>query len=179
LAEYRWYVAQALPGLEATAIYHLSREGITAYAPVISKDRAARLFPGYVFVELETPDEAGLVNRTRGIHKVLPIHTLAPLALPRGFVEDLRESLARGDFSEKSEDELMRRYAPGDDVMPTNGPFRDLRGRFLRYSKGCGIVLTYLLGKEHELKIPLKSLAPVPNVTSSRMRGASGAKKAA
>jgi|SRR6185312_13387167 len=168
-----------MPGLESTAIYHLTREGITAFAPIVTRNRAARLFPGYVFVELETPDEAGAVNRTRGIRKVLPVHTTTPLALPVGFVEDLRDRLSRGDFNEKSEDELMQRFVPGELVSSANGPFRDLQGRFLRYSKGCGVVLTYLLGRDHELKIPLKSLVPVLESTSGRMRGASGALAAA
>lgn len=171
LADYRWYVAQALPGLEALATHYLSREGISAFSPVLTGDgRKVRLYPGYLFVELAQPDEAGVVNRTRGVHKVLPIHTASPLALPRGFVEKLREKIAAGDFNERHAQEIVYRYVPQEEVMITMGPFRDHRGRFLRYRKGCAIILASLLGREVELPIRPTDLVPVP---VSRARGAS------
>lgn len=164
---YRWYVAQALAGLEATAIYHLSREGISAFSPTITiEKRPIRLFAGYVFVELEGPHEAGRVNRQRGVHKLLPIRTrranegpVDPLPLPVGFVEAVRDRIANKGFESEIEETVVR-FVPQQEVFIRNGPFRDHRGRFLRYSKGSGVVLTYLLGKEHELKIPARDLAP-------------------
>lgn len=163
MAEFRWYVAQALPGLESTAIHHLSREGVSAWAPVATKDRQLRLFPGYVFVELESPSEAGIVNRTRGIRKMLPIHCDSPLPLPRGFVEDLRARMASGEFEEQSADEFLRRFVPGETVSISSGAFSGLDAKFMRYSKGSGVLLMALLGREHEVRIPLQALAPAGN----------------
>ena len=167
--DYRWYVAQALAGLESTAIYHLSREGITAFSPRLIADdgRSVRLFPTYVFVELEGPHEAGRVNRQRGVHKLLPIRGKAragddppvPLPLPVDFVEGLRERIARKDFREGGFQESVMKFVPQEEVFIRNGPFRDFRGRFLRYSKGSAVVLTYLLGREHELKIPTRDIS--------------------
>lgn len=173
MADYRWYVAQALPGLESTAIYHLKREGVVGFAPAVSRDKQCRIFPGYVFVELEDPDEAGIVNRTRGIHKMLPIHANTPLALPVGFIEELRDRLARGSFDEDSQDALLQRFIPGEEVSACGMyPLRDGHGRFIRYHKGAGIVLGYLLGREIEVRIPLHQLSPT-DVPSDRGRGAS------
>ena len=162
MADYRWYVAAALAGLEATAIYHLSRAGIAGYAPTLA-DRAARYFPGYVFVELEGPWEAGAVNRTRGIHRMLPIHADSPLALPTGFVEEFREKVAADGLKGDDEGAFLRRFVPGIDEVSAVGnyPLRDGHGRFLRYRKGAGIVLGYLLGREVEIPIPLHKLEVV------------------
>lgn len=168
LAEFLWYVAQALPGLEATAVYHLTREGITAFAPAIvkklvnGKPGSARIFPGYVFVELESADESGVVNRTRGIHKLLPIHANAPLPLPTCFVDDLRARMAGGAFDEDSQDALVRKFVP-EQIVTWGGPLAGAcpknGGKFLRYHKGAGVVLGYLLGREIEMPIPLHQIA--------------------
>ena len=162
MADFRWYVAAALAGLEATAIYHLSRAGITAYSPTLV-DRVARYFPGYVFVELEGPWEAGIVNRTRGIHRMLPIHLDTPLALPVGFVEEFREKVAADGLRGDDEGAFLKRFVPGIDEVSAVGnyPLRDGHGRFLRYRKGAGIVLGYLLGREVEVPIPLHQLEVV------------------
>lgn len=166
---YRWFVAQALAGLEATAIYHLTRAGITAFSPVVAslfegRPTKLRLFPGYVFVELEAPGEAGIVNRTRGIYRVLPIHArdpdTLPLALPIGFVEELREKISGGSFDESAEASLLRKFIPDQEVTILFGPFAEHRGKFLRYQKGAGVVLTALLGRDFELKVPLHHLSP-------------------
>lgn len=155
---YAWYVAQALAGLEATAIYHLTRAGLSAYSPTVA-DRQARYFPGYVFVELESPDEAGVVNRTRGIHKMLPVHAVDPLPLPYGFVEDLRGKIAAKAFDDATGRELLRKYAPGDEVLTSSG----VSGRFVCYHKESGIIIAALLGRKNTLTIPLHRLSPAEN----------------
>lgn len=162
---YAWFVAQALAGLEATAIYNLSRAGITAYSPTIA-DRQARYFPGYVFVELEGVFEAGIVNRTRGVHKMLPIHASEPLPLPPGFVEELRERVAAKSFDDVAERSLLRRFAEGDEVVTSSG----LAGRFVKYHKDSGEILAALLGRENRIRIPLDRLSPVGNPSSRGAR---------
>ena len=159
--DYRWYAAQALAGLEATAIYYLSRAGISAFSPTIGGNHPLRLFPGYIFVELEHFTEAGEVNRTRGIRKLLPVHARDPLPLPFGFVEGLRERIARRDFDESAAEEEVYRFLPKDEVLLKTGPFQDHRGRFVRYRKGAGVVILTLLGGEREVERPLRELAPV------------------
>lgn len=172
--DFRWYVARALPGLTATALWHLSRlasgsgggirEAFSAEArgrPSKGRERTVSLYPGYVFVELDGFDYAGRVNRTRGIHKLLPIFADHPSPLPRGFVEGLKAQIGCGDFDEKTEEQRLHSFVPQDEVEMVSGPFRDHRGRFLRYHKGAGEIIARLLGREVTLQIPLHQLVAV------------------
>ena len=163
MEDFRWYVAQALPGLEATALHHIRRIPAIrdSFAAPRSKDGRASLYPGYIFVELDGFDFAAAVNRTRGVRKLLPVHSERPLPLPRGFVEGLREAVGRGDYDERSEAERLLRFVPQEEVTMISGPFRDHHGRFLRYHKGAGVVLFVLLRREMEVLIPLHQLAAV------------------
>lgn len=172
MSVYAWYVAAALAGLEGTATHNLSREGITGFSPTVTEEnREIRLYPGYIFVELSCPEEAGIVNRVRGIHRMLPIHNTHPLALPKGFVDELRDRISGGDFAEARAQEEVYNFLPKEEVLVKTGPFQDHRGRFVRYHKGAGVVLLSLLGKEHGIRIPAQALAPIkPRV--DRTRGA-------
>ena len=157
---YRWYVAQTLAGLESTAIYHLSREGVTAFSPMTSGERKFRLFPGYLFIELSSPDEAGVVNRTRGIHKVLPVHSNSPLALPDGFVDDLRGRIGQGEFDESACAHVVHKYVKGENVPIVAGAFAGWCGEMVRYHKGSMIVLLALFGaKPREVVVPKHCVA--------------------
>lgn len=162
LTNYRWFVGQALAGLEATAIYHLNRAGIAAHSPHAYLDgKPFRLFPGYVFVELAGVNEAGIVNRTRGMHKLLPIHASEPLPLPIGFLESLLARIARRELTELVAKDIVDKFVPDQSVVVKTGPFRDFSGKYLRTSKGSGVILGYLLGARRELTIPLSDLVPV------------------
>ena len=154
MVDYRWYAAQALAGLESTAIHHLSREGITAWSPQPEPNRPGRLFPGYVFVELETPDDAGVVNRTRGVHKLLPVHASTPLPLPHRFVENLRALIEQGSFTDRAVAETVYKFVEHDEIVIDGGPWDGHTGEFLRYHKNCSIVLLACFGSKRELPIP-------------------------
>ena len=166
-----WYVAQAIGGLEPTAIYHLDREGVLGYSPVVDRQR---LFPGYVFVMLERVEDSWIVNRTRGILKLLPKHAEKPLPVRNGFVEALRECVDRGDFSERRQEELVCKFLPYEVVTPLSGAYRDQRGRFLYYKKGCAVVLGHLLGKTFEFKVPLHQLRSEGRVEPPELRSTMG-----
>lgn len=159
--ELRWYVAQALAGLESTAVHHLSRNPdiVDAYAPAAA-DRKARYFPGYVFVQLSDPAYAGAVNRTRGVHKLLPIHAASPLSIrsPKfgqpHFVDALRAAIDAGAFAEKRIVETVYNFLENDEVLIDGGPWDGHSGQFLRYHKSCAIVLLACFGSKRELPIP-------------------------
>lgn len=169
-------MAQALPGLEATALYHLDRDGFEAYSPAVA-NKKARLFPGYIFVKLANREDCFPVNRTRGIMRLLPAHLSEPLALPSDFVSSLMSRVDEGEFDEISEESLLRKFIPGEIVTALLGPMRDQRGQFLRYRKGCGVVLGYLLGKQFEYDVPLHQLkscggADLPKSRSAPVKAA-------
>lgn len=148
----RDYVAQVQAGLGATAARYLGREGFSVF-------RAAGVFPGYVFLEgIDAKASAAVINRTRGVIKLLPKHLETPLPLPVGFLGDLRFRLDEGDLSLLAEEAFLHRWLEGDQVVALTGPFRDKRGRFLHYTKDCAVVLGHLLSREIRYKVPLTEL---------------------
>lgn len=167
-----WYAAQTLAGLDRTAVEHLKRKGIEGYSPCAERGR--RVFPGYVFVHIEK-DQAGEVNRTRGVLHLLPVRCEWPLPLPISFVETLRAGVERGDFTEEAQAELLARFLPDQRLLALNGPMRDQVGRFKRYSKGCGVLLGCLLGTEFEYRVPLHQLRPAEEVLVPKSRSAMAA----
>lgn len=148
-----WYVAQSQGGLEATAIHHLSRDGLLALAPCVT-DKRRRYFPGYVFVRLRTLADCFVVNRTPGIVKLLPLHAHEPAPLPDGWVEDLMGRITRGELDERGEETFLRRYLPGETVAALVGPMAGRPGQFTRYHKGSAVLLGHLLGKAFEYRVP-------------------------
>lgn len=175
-----WYAAQCMGGLESTACYHLDLNDIEFFAPVVKfkNDKERKLFPGYIFVHLTREEECFVVNRTRGVIHMLPKWAERPHSLPDGFVEEVRDRLDSGFYEPPDEDELLKKFLPQQTVQALTGPMRDKAGRFLRYSKGSGIVLGYLLGKEFEYKVPLHQLRAVEKPSAPKSRSAPHKSKA-
>lgn len=166
-----WYVAQTLPGLERTADYYLGMLGVERYIPAVTA-KGRNVFRNYAFIRLNDPGEAGEINRQPGIRRMLPIHEERPRSLPPGFVEDLQMRIERGEFARGAPQEFTERFLPNEKVVATNGVFRERIGKFLRYEKGCGIVLGYLLSREVRYRVPLHQLRHAEKPTAGGSRSA-------
>jgi transcription antitermination factor NusG len=149
----KWYVGTNLPGLGATAVNGIGREGINTFR--------TRVFPGYFFVFINE-DEAGVVNRTIGVRRLLPVHRDLPLPLPDGFVEDLMARLVGGDLSMEAAAEVVERFLPGDLVMITIGPFRDRIGRFAWRRGDVTKIMSGLLGEGIGIRVASSQLKRAP-----------------
>jgi transcription antitermination factor NusG len=168
----RDYVARGIPGLETVAAEHLGDQGFRPFVPAGALRRARRgrvgpafrvVFPGYIFIEkldLDGTLRWQSINGTRGVVRLLPVHTERPSPLPIGWLAGLKDVVASGEYDEKSMDELMRRYVKDDLIAIRSGPFEGHTGRFEYYHKGCLHVLLRLLSREIGVSVPAHQVMP-------------------
>lgn len=148
----RWYVAQTQPHAENKAVFHLERQNFRVFCPRVRRTvRHARkvtrtlapLFPGYVFLNLDTARERWRsVNGTYGIARLIMQHD-APQPVPRGVVEQVKERIG---------DDGAINWAPmleiGQQVRLCDGPFADFVGSLEHLdSAGRVRVLLDLMGR--------------------------------
>jgi transcriptional antiterminator RfaH len=156
----RWYVAECHSRAEGEAARHLARQGFRAYLPRYEKTRrharrvetvAAPLFPGYLFVCLDTA-KAGwrAVRSTVGVRRLVSAGD-EPLPVPQGVIEDIRARETDAGFVPIAE---SAPFEPGDSVRITSGPMRDQSGWFERMTdKDRVLVLLSLLGRPVRLTL--------------------------
>jgi transcriptional antiterminator RfaH len=160
----RWYLVHTKPAAEASAQLNLERQGYTAYLPRalqairhrgIWRERAAPLFPRYLFLGLKT-----------GAQSLAPVRSSVAVAgvvrfgaeyavVPDAVIEQLYR---RTDASSG----LLRigmapSLAPGAAVRITSGPLDGLEGIFER-EEGMErvVVLLNLLGADAAVQVPAR-----------------------
>ena len=161
----RWYVVHTQSYQESRAELNLRRQGFEVWLPLTRRTRRharridtilAPLFPRYLFVRLDLRSQTWRsINGTFGVVRLLCNGDM-PLAVPEGLVEEMMQ---RRD--ESGTIVLMpRRFAVGDAVKVTTGPFADLEGLFQTVSGPDRVVLLVnLLGREVRARVPLRDLA--------------------
>ncbi len=133
-AEPRWFVAHTHPNGEMRAVANLERQGFATYLPrYLKKRRHARrvdivpvpVFPRYVFVAIDLHHQRWLsIRSTVGVSRLVSQGD-APMAVPAGIVESLRERHDEAGF--------VRLLAPpglkaGDKVRVLGGAFEEAMG---------------------------------------------------
>jgi len=161
----RWYAVSTLPHQEARADLNLRRQGFVSWLPQIRCLRRhsrrtdqvlAPLFPGYLFVSLDTDVERWRsINGTFGVVKLL-CRGDTPLPVLEGLVEEI---MKRRDDSGLV---LLprRHFAVGEPVKVAAGPFADLEGLYQEMSGRDRVLLLFdLLGRKVRASVPLEGLA--------------------
>lgn len=161
----RWYVAHTQPNAEAKAVFHLERQGFTAYLPRYLKQRRharrteivpASVFPRYLFVAMDL--EAA---RWRAIRSTIGVSHLVcngdrPMPVPHGIVEDIRARQDEHGYV------ILGRQIPfrqGDAVRIGAGAFADQVGLFECMSDEERVVLLLeLLGRQVRITVPLDAI---------------------
>jgi transcriptional antiterminator RfaH len=134
-----WVVLRTQPHREQIAAHVVRAKGVDCFAPLLpprrKKERAAPLFPGYVFARVE-PESDDLL-RIRSVHGVAYVLPLAapPALLPEALIDELRTRLA-----DPEADPARRRLQPGERVSVVCGPFRWSEALFDRYLNASGRV---------------------------------------
>ena len=161
----RWYIVHTQSHQESRAELNLRRQGFEVWLPLTRRTRRharrldtvlAPLFPRYLFVRLDLSSQTWRsIIGTYGVVRLLCNGDM-PLAVPEGLVEEMMQ---RRD--ESGTIVLMpRRFAVGDAVKVTTGPFADLEGLFQTVSGPDRVVLLVnLLGREVRASVPLRDLA--------------------
>ncbi|HEY9032249.1 MAG TPA: transcription/translation regulatory transformer protein RfaH [Kangiella sp.] len=156
-SEKSWYLINSKPKQELRAEEHLKNQEINCILPVLEVDKIIRgkrqkvtepLFPGYLFVELQTNGQDwSKIRSTRGVRDFVRFG-----GVPGRVPDSVLEHLQLLDTSNTP----METNAPraGDKVVITEGPFKDLEGVF-KISNGekRSIVLLSILGNITEMEL--------------------------
>ena len=163
--EMDWYLAQLKPNGQAVAERNLHRQGFETFMPrqAISRrrgtqfiDRLAPLFPGYLFVALNSASHPWRrVNGTYGVSRLVSFGDV-PRPLPRDLVENFRRACRCSDVLEPS-----RTLTPGDEVEILSGPFSQFIARIEALSPGDRVwALIDMMGQETRVALSAAQVAP-------------------
>jgi transcription antitermination factor NusG len=147
----RWFVIQTLARRESVASFQLEAQGFRIYSPRLRRtvrharklrETIAPLFPGYIFVVLDTKRDCwSSINGTFGVARLLCAQR-CPIPVPTGVVEML---IAKGDDAGLLLVDAGLR--PGQSVSIVNGPFAQSLGVLERLDgKGRVRVLLTIMG---------------------------------
>jgi transcription elongation factor/antiterminator RfaH len=160
----RWYVAQTLHHREKLAELHLNTRGFRSFFPRFrktvrharkSRDVAAPLFPGYIFVILDAErDRWRSINQTLGVARLLTALE-HPVPVPADIVEALIGTLDHSGLVLLGAD-----LKPGQAVRIVVGPFAGELGVLERLdAKGRVRVLLNIMGSQAGLRVDRAYLA--------------------
>lgn len=153
-----WYVVQTKPRQEFRAQEHLRNQGIRCVLPTIQAEKIRRgrrvfvnepLFSRYLFLELDRRDGKWSVLRsTRGVTRLVEFGGV-PARLPASLIEAFvsRQAVPK------------RLFAPGDQVVVTQGPFAGLEGIYqMPDGETRALVLLEFLGRPCKAAFPVEVL---------------------
>jgi transcriptional antiterminator RfaH len=157
-----WYCLRAQPKHERIAAVHLRKcAGVDVFAPMMRYQRARRpsgkvwvseaMFPGYLFAHFDFARHFREVRSTHGVRGIVQFGGRSP-AVPTALVDELREVLGDDETAVVAETP-----AAGDEVLITEGVFRDLRVLVSQYfpAKDRVRVLLEMLGRGVEVELPV------------------------
>lgn len=161
----RWYVVKTNPRKEegaATVLNIASNGSVESYLPKMrgvstrgpAAGRMQPLFPGYIFARFDAESgDFAVVKRCPGVAYVLGYGGI-PVAVQEDLVLAIRRRLEQG----VTPTEL--RFSPGDRILITDGPLKDVEAVFDRRLSGSGrsrvlvkIVSRYASLEIHESKL--------------------------
>jgi transcription antitermination factor NusG len=165
-----WFCAKTV-GRETRAQFYIERAGIDAFRPEIhryfidrrtqqERHRILSLFPGYVFIRIETDDERDLATSAIGVAYLLGNWTgdhFQPRQMPSQWIAHLIEA---GPIIQGKKCDLKK----GDRVKRAIGAasgLADIIGEVERVDKSrFAVVKTIMFGAERRVKIAVDHLEP-------------------
>ena len=150
-----WFVLHVKPRTEKKMMERLGRLRLFGYLPTYVKvtkvqrrkvRRELPIFPGYVFTKL-FPDERLAVLKTNMVARTIPVrqarqmrHQLRQVKMAAGIAQELKVA--------------ERRFAPGDVVRVTSGPFYGMDGVVVRRGRSATLCLNVdILGVSVEVSV--------------------------
>lgn len=158
-----WFCVHAKARSERIAELHLTRQGIETYCPLAFSDRRQAkkreiepLFPGYLFVRLDT--EHGDWHQIRKTHGVIDLIRFGDY--PAKVPDRLIDALFERETAEGVHD-IHPDYLPGDKVRLTQGPFALYTAVVqAKTSRDRITVLIEALGGDRPITVPYPCLQP-------------------
>ena len=166
--EMQWFLLQTKVRQEQRAAENLERQNVVSFCPMIRVEKISRgrrtevqdvLFPGYLFVQLgESSVSTTAVRSTRGVSHFVA-SAGAPIKVPHGLVEQLRERVtADADLV------MSQLPKPGAKMQIIDGPFKGLNAIFTEPDgNNRAIVMVTLLSQQVKTSMPFVSLADDAN----------------
>ncbi|WP_440468566.1 transcription/translation regulatory transformer protein RfaH [Pseudomonas sp. YH-1] len=156
--EKRWYLVQCKPKQDIRALENLRRQGYECLLPLHKLERLQKgqwktheepLFPGYLFIELDTLlDNWMPIRSTRGVSQIVRFGT-HPLSVPLNIIERLRNT------SPTVEAELL----PGDKIIVEWGQLHGLEAIFINKDGNERVlILLNILQREVKVTVPVSGL---------------------
>ena len=167
-SEMQWFLLQTKVRQEQRAAENLERQNVASFCPMIRVEKITRgkraevqdvLFPGYLFVQLgESSVSTTAVRSTRGVSHFVT-SAGAPIKVPYGLVEQLRERVtADADLV------MSQLPKPGAKMQIIDGPFKGLSAVFTEPDgNNRAIVMVTLLSQQVKTSMPFVSLADDAN----------------
>ena len=167
-SEMQWFLVQTKVRQEQRAAENLERQNVASFCPIIRVEKITRgkraevqevLFPGYLFVQLgEFSVSTTAVRSTRGISHFVT-SAGAPIKVPHGLVEQLRERVT------VHADVVMSQLPKsGAKMQIIDGPLKGLNAIFAEPDGNSrAIVMVTLLSQHVKTSMPFASLAAVDN----------------
>ena len=161
--EMQWFLLQTKVKQEQRAAENLERQDVVSFCPMIRVDKISRgrrsevldvLFPGYLFVQLgESSVSTTAVRSTRGVSHFVT-SAGAPIKVPQGLVEQLRQRVTAGA------DVVMSQLPKsGAKMQVIDGPFKGLNAVFTEPDgNNRAIVMVTLLSQQVKTSMPFASL---------------------
>ena len=154
-----WYLIQTKPRQEARAEEHLERQQFECFRPIKATPASARktrkgteeeLFPGYLFIRLDTSDSWYPIRSTRGVSRIVAFGG-QPCPVPDSLIEQIRQrTLAPTEPA---------RFAQGETVLVKTGT-SDIQAIFLcDDGEERAVILLNLLQREQKVSLPRSSLS--------------------
>jgi len=166
-----WYAIQTKAGQHSIAVLNLARRNFIVFCPLAERVVKKRgrivaktsypLLGSYIFVFMDLALEGGwqVINRTRGVNRLLPHHLEEPLPVEDGLIESLQSRVNAGDFAIKMKRKLELSYKPGDLVPILGGVMGQHIGRFVRQQEDLVTLEIVLLGRELRVILPVNLVA--------------------
>ncbi|WP_163930269.1 transcription/translation regulatory transformer protein RfaH [Paraferrimonas sp. SM1919] len=159
-----WHLVYTKPKEEERAKVNLERQQLEVYLPVIEKTKTVKgkktqvnepLFTSYIFVRFDSSlFSVATINATRGVVKTVSYGSRLQLVADE-LIEHLKQRLSQ----QQNTPIELEKFAQGEKVMLTEGPFAYLEAVF-QSSKGedRAIILLNMLGKTQSLEVSKKQL---------------------
>jgi transcriptional antiterminator RfaH len=160
-----WFLAQCKPNSHHIAQRNLARQGFPVFLPLQESTSRARgrfvtqmqpLFPGYLFVELDTGNGPWrAVNSTLGVTRLVSLGG-QPTPVPRELVDEIQQRC--GPTGKLLPAQI---FEPGDQVILAAGPFAEFAATVEGIAPDRRVwVLLDLMGQQIRVTVPVGQLQP-------------------
>lgn len=160
-----WYLVQTKAKQEKIAGDNLQRQGYTIFLPVLQQvrrsagrwqDRMEPLFPGYLFIQINTQQNVSPIRSTKGVLRLVRFGIeLQPV--PDAIINEIRQRV----MSAESKPHRLP-LKKGDRVIITAGSFQGMEAIFQAESGARRVeLLLEMLGRKHKVNMERDEIGPV------------------